>query len=114
MSSSNGGRARYPFTVAVISALLVLGGVIVLFGAALGVLAQVWFLCLLGVYVLFAAKAALAIRVVEDPGARPIVWSRLFNFGFRVLNWIIPWHRLPVYLGSLNLLALRNELRAHT
>ncbi|KAF7508697.1 hypothetical protein GJ744_008944 [Endocarpon pusillum] len=41
------------------------------------------------------------------------------SFGERVLIWfykcvnaVVPWHRLPKYIGSFNLLALRIELRA--
>ncbi|GAB7363174.1 hypothetical protein MBLNU230_g3458t1 [Neophaeotheca triangularis] len=30
---------------------------------------------------------------------------------FKVINLIIPWHKLPRYLGALNLLAMRDELR---
>lgn len=113
MSSSNGRRVRYPFTVAVTVVLVLLGGVILLFGKALGVLRETWFLCLCGLYLLAAAKLYVIIRVVEDAGGRPTLWSKLFNFGFRVLNALIPWYRLRTVVGSLNLLALRNELREH-
>ena len=30
---------------------------------------------------------------------------------FKIVNAIIPWHKLPKYLGALNLLAMRDELR---
>src|SRR5215207_8148916 len=31
---------------------------------------------------------------------------------FRVVNRFVPWHKLPPYVGVLNLLAFRDELRA--
>ncbi|MEY4609418.1 MAG: hypothetical protein RL625_1635, partial [Gemmatimonadota bacterium] len=33
--------------------------------------------------------------------------------GFSLLNRMVPWHRMPKWLGLLNLVALRDQLRAH-
>src|SRR5215207_8903223 len=37
--------------------------------------------------------------------------SRILAGTFKAVNWLIPWHRLPVALGALNLLAFRDLLR---
>ncbi|HVF67476.1 MAG TPA: peroxidase family protein [Pyrinomonadaceae bacterium] len=37
--------------------------------------------------------------------------SHILTGTFKVINWLIPWHRLPVALGALNLLAFRDLLR---
>lgn len=37
--------------------------------------------------------------------------SRILTGTFTAINWLIPWHRLPVALGALNLLAFRDLLR---
>lgn len=38
-------------------------------------------------------------------GQRLLIWT------FKVVNFFIPWHWLPRYIGAINLLALRDELR---
>jgi Animal haem peroxidase len=38
--------------------------------------------------------------------------QRLLIWFFKCVNAVIPWHRLQKHIGALNLLALRNELRA--
>lgn len=42
---------------------------------------------------------------------RRTLTSRVFTATFSAINWLIPWHRLPVALGALNLLAFRDLLR---
>ena len=37
--------------------------------------------------------------------------SRLLVLLFKFVNFFVPWHILPKYIGVLNLLALRDELR---
>lgn len=37
--------------------------------------------------------------------------SHILTGTFKVINWLVPWHRLPVALGALNLLAFRDLLR---
>src|SRR3712207_4184722 len=37
--------------------------------------------------------------------------SHILTGTFKVINWLVPWHRLPVALGALNLLAYRDLLR---
>ncbi|WP_437980393.1 peroxidase family protein [Sorangium sp. So ce117] len=37
--------------------------------------------------------------------------TRAFEGAFSLLNRLVPWHRLPPSLGTLNLLAYRNKLR---
>jgi Animal haem peroxidase len=39
--------------------------------------------------------------------------QRLLIWFFKCVNAVIPWHRLPKYIGAFNLLALRYELRAN-
>ena len=39
------------------------------------------------------------------------IFSRGLSATFRTVNRVVPWHRLPRYLGVLNLLAFRDELR---
>lgn len=43
---------------------------------------------------------------------KPSFLQRILIWIFKVINAIIPWHRLPSWIGTLNLLALRYELRA--
>lgn len=38
-------------------------------------------------------------------------FQRLLVATFKIINAFIPWHKLPKYIGALNLLALRDELR---
>jgi hypothetical protein len=45
------------------------------------------------------------------PKYRRTLTSRFFTASFRVINWFIPWHRLPTPLGAFNLLAFRDLLR---
>src|ERR1041384_4660964 len=37
--------------------------------------------------------------------------SRILGGTYGVINRLVPWHRLPVLLGSFNLFALRGALR---
>ena len=39
--------------------------------------------------------------------------SRALSAAFRLVNRVVPWHRLPALMGVFNLLALREELREH-
>ena len=39
--------------------------------------------------------------------------KRLLVGSFVLLNRVVPWHRLPKWLGLLNLVVLRDQLRAH-
>ena len=41
------------------------------------------------------------------------IFSRLLSAIFRVVNRVISWHRLPRWLGVLNLLAYRDDLREY-
>jgi hypothetical protein len=41
---------------------------------------------------------------------RKIFYALLVPF-FRCLNFVVPWHKLPPYLGAMNLLAFRTVLR---
>src|SRR5205807_82022 len=40
------------------------------------------------------------------------IFGGLARLGFRMLNAVVPWHRLPTTLSALNLLAFRHTLRA--
>ncbi|MBF8193571.1 catalase [Nonomuraea sp. K274] len=43
--------------------------------------------------------------------ARNVVVGRFLRPGFRALNRVVPWHRLPTWLGLLNIEAIRQVLR---
>ncbi len=43
--------------------------------------------------------------------ARPGLISRAFRGFFSLVNRVVPWHRLPPFLGVPNLIAVRNVLR---
>ena len=45
------------------------------------------------------------------PQSLPFLQWLLVSF-FKVVNAVIPWHKFPKYVGAINLLALRYELRA--
>jgi hypothetical protein len=42
-----------------------------------------------------------------------VIAGRLLGAGFRLLNRVVPWHRLPTRLGVLNLTVFRQALRRH-
>jgi hypothetical protein len=50
-------------------------------------------------------------RSGQKSRSRQSLGWRLFNGGFTSLNHRIAWHKLPTFLGVLNLLAFRNVLR---
>jgi hypothetical protein len=45
--------------------------------------------------------------------AKPSFGGRILIWIFKVVNKIIAWHRLPKFIGVINLLAFRDELRAY-
>lgn len=45
--------------------------------------------------------------------SKPSVFDRALTTSFARVNRTRPWHKLPFLLGLLNLIALREELRAH-
>lgn len=108
-------RLRFPITTVLAIALVVIGVALAvafwLWGSqhrawVAWTLAIVWLL-----YLLVAVKAVMIMRVIEDQTGQTSFATRWFIFGFRCLNLVIPWHRLPSYPGSLNLLAFRLQLR---
>lgn len=52
-------------------------------------------------------------RFLTPRPRRNVVAGKLLGAGFRALNRIVPWHRLPTRLGLLNLEVYRQELREH-
>lgn len=46
-----------------------------------------------------------------NPSFQPSLVERLIVGSFKIINKFIPWHKLPSFLGVLNLDALRIELR---
>ncbi|MFD0855337.1 peroxidase family protein, partial [Actinomadura adrarensis] len=52
-------------------------------------------------------------RFETVPPRRNVIVSGMLQSGFRVLNRVVPWHRLPTRLGLLNVHALREEMRRH-
>jgi hypothetical protein len=51
--------------------------------------------------------------IMDPPNFRPGLLDRLLVAFFHFVNLFIPWHKLPSYLGALNLDALRVELRQY-
>lgn len=47
------------------------------------------------------------------PSYVPSLFDRLLVKLFHIINFFIPWHKLPVFLGLANLEALRIELRQY-
>lgn len=70
-------------------------------------------LALVGVQFYFLERVlANAAVAAERPWRRS--WpSRLWSAVFRLVNRFIDWHRLPTFVGSLNLGAIREDLREH-
>jgi hypothetical protein len=52
-----------------------------------------------------------ARRVVKYVPRRPSLFSRALTGAFTLVNRVVPWHRLPTWLGVANLLAFRILLR---
>ncbi|WP_203863284.1 peroxidase family protein [Planobispora rosea] len=50
-------------------------------------------------------------RFITPTPRRNVVAGKLIEAGFRALNRVVPWHRLPPLLGLLNLDAFRQVLR---
>jgi hypothetical protein len=50
---------------------------------------------------------------MESPSFQPTFLQRFFIKIFQLINRFVPWHRLPGFLGALNLNFLRIELRAY-
>jgi hypothetical protein len=63
------------------------------------------------VYVASSAHR-LGLRFLTEGVLRNRIFGALARAGFRVLNTMVPWHRLPDTLATLNLLAFRHTLRA--
>ncbi|KAI9054270.1 hypothetical protein LZ554_001438 [Drepanopeziza brunnea f. sp. 'monogermtubi'] len=53
------------------------------------------------------------VPVTESPSFQPSFLERLFIAFFHVVNFFVPWHRLPGFIGAINLDFMRIELRAH-
>ena len=49
--------------------------------------------------------------VMDSPNFRPTLFETIFIKIFHVVNFFIPWHRLPGLIGAFNLDFLRVELR---
>jgi len=67
---------------------------------------------LLGIAMTLIVAACLAARVIlreSDPKSLMMV---LYVKSFELLNLLVPWHKLPTFLGLLNILALREVLHA--
>jgi hypothetical protein len=45
--------------------------------------------------------------------AKPAFFDRILIWIFKLVNKVIAWHRLPSFIGVINLLAFRDELRAY-
>src|SRR5215471_16410632 len=67
---------------------------------------------LLGLLMALAVAACLVIRLVVREADPKSLLHTLFVRGFRGLNLVLPWYRLPTFLAVQNLGALRDVLRA--
>lgn len=47
------------------------------------------------------------------PAKEPTFSAKLLIWIFKGVNKLIPWHKLPKYIGVINLLAYRDDYRAH-
>jgi hypothetical protein len=47
------------------------------------------------------------------PSYKPSLFERILVVTFHLINKLVPWHKLPRYIGALNLEAFRTELRAY-
>jgi hypothetical protein len=63
------------------------------------------------VYVASSAHR-LRLRFLTEDVLRNRIFGALARLGFRVINTVVPWYRLPDTLAALNLLAFRDTLRA--
>jgi hypothetical protein len=50
---------------------------------------------------------------MESPSFQPSFRERVFIKIFHLINLLVPWHRLPGFLGAFNLGVMRIELRAY-
>jgi hypothetical protein len=48
---------------------------------------------------------------MESPNFKPSLFETIFIRIFHIVNYFIPWHRLPGLIGAFNLDAMRVELR---
>ncbi|MCY1059384.1 peroxidase family protein [Nannocystis sp. SCPEA4] len=67
----------------------------------------------LGVVLLISVLVSAALRVLLRPYDAESLVGRAFPLLFRSINRFMDWHRLPTWLGVLNLAALRQTLRAN-
>lgn len=58
----------------------------------------------------FFCFASRPLNISNDSMAYTL-GERILVVIFKIVNAIIPWHKLPKYIGALNLLAMRDELR---
>ena len=75
-------------------------------------LSAVAFLLLSLVYVLRSLSFSQYIESIM-PADKPSLVSRILIWIFKGVNQLVAWHRLPKYIGAINLLAYRDELRAY-
>lgn len=52
-------------------------------------------------------------KASESPSFKPSFLERVFIKIFYFINLVIPWHKLPGYIGAFNLDFMRIELRAN-
>jgi hypothetical protein len=66
---------------------------------------------LLGIVLFLAVTVCFALMVVLRPADPGSFLMRVYGGFFRILNLILPWYRLPTWLGVMNLGTLRDVLR---
>ena len=66
----------------------------------------------LGIIMMIAVLICIAIRIVVPQSDPHSFAMQLFVWSFTALNKIAAWHRLPSFIGVINLAALREVLRA--
>jgi len=67
---------------------------------------------LLGIVMVLVVPLCLVLRVVLRESDPKSLFSVLYVGSFQLLNRFVVWHRLPTFLGVINLGAIREVLRA--
>ena len=112
--------ARDPFTYRANAWLLIVGRLLpsstFFVGVWLGFMPKGFLTLGLADGIIGLIELYLLIMIFRDEPKKPYqrsFFSRLIAWIFLGINAIFPWHKLPRYLGVLNLWSFRNDLREH-
>ncbi len=71
-----------------------------------------WVAHLLGAVLAVSVLTFYALRIALRPLEPGSLSAFIYVRGFQLVNLFLPWHRLPTFLGAMNLGAMRELLRA--